>query len=300
MKKIVCTLTLSLLASFGCQAQLLYRISSNELAAPSYIVGTYHLAPVAFADSIPGLAKALEACEQVYGELGMEEMANPETAQKMTQAQLLPDGTKLRSLLTKDELERLNAVMREVMGVDFNNDAVAAQMDGLTPMALSTTLAMMVYMKKTPGFNPADQFDFYFQKTAMKQGKPVKGLETAEFQLKLLYGTDIKQQAKDLMCMVDNFSDMTEMVDFISAAYFAQDLDLLSELFVEEEEGPCQGDSEQSAALIEKRNENWLAQIPSIIKQTPTFFAVGAGHLVGEKGILNRLRELGYNVEGVK
>ena len=33
--------------------------------------------------------------------------------------------------------------------------------------------------------------------------------------------------------------------------------------------------------------------------QKPTLFAVGAGHLVGDKGVLNLLRQAGYTVEGV-
>jgi hypothetical protein len=42
----------------GVNAQLLYKISGNGLEKPSYIVGTYHLAPGNFADSIPGLKDA--------------------------------------------------------------------------------------------------------------------------------------------------------------------------------------------------------------------------------------------------
>jgi uncharacterized protein YbaP (TraB family) len=40
--------------------------------------------------------------------------------------------------------------------------------------------------------------------------------------------------------------------------------------------------------------------MPAIMKQAPTFFAVGAGHLPGEKGVLQLLRNAGYTVEGVK
>jgi uncharacterized protein YbaP (TraB family) len=40
--------------------------------------------------------------------------------------------------------------------------------------------------------------------------------------------------------------------------------------------------------------------MPAIIAAKPTFFAVGAGHLPGDKGVLDGLRKLGYTVEGVK
>ncbi len=65
MKKIISLLALYLLVVAGVQAQLLWKISGNGLAKPSYVIGTYHLAPVSFADSIPGLKEALNASEQV-------------------------------------------------------------------------------------------------------------------------------------------------------------------------------------------------------------------------------------------
>ena len=62
--------TLMLMGAVLCApAQLLYRISGKGLPTPSYIVGTYHLANVAFVDSIPGIRQAMNDTQQVYGEL---------------------------------------------------------------------------------------------------------------------------------------------------------------------------------------------------------------------------------------
>jgi len=36
------------------------------------------------------------------------------------------------------------------------------------------------------------------------------------------------------------------------------------------------------------------------MEQRPVFFAVGAGHLLGENGIIQLLRNAGYRVEAVK
>ena len=45
MRKIVLLGLMALVGTMGAQAQLLYKISGNGLTKPSYIVGTYHLAP---------------------------------------------------------------------------------------------------------------------------------------------------------------------------------------------------------------------------------------------------------------
>lgn len=55
MKRILFSSFLLFVALIGIQAQLLWKISGNGLSKPSYIIGTYHLAPASFADSIPGL-----------------------------------------------------------------------------------------------------------------------------------------------------------------------------------------------------------------------------------------------------
>jgi uncharacterized protein YbaP (TraB family) len=35
-------------------------------------------------------------------------------------------------------------------------------------------------------------------------------------------------------------------------------------------------------------------------QQAPTLFVFGAGHLIGKDGIVNKLREAGYQVEQIK
>lgn len=300
MKRLLSILALALLASFSSQAQILYKISGNGLSKPSYIVGTYHLAPATFADSIPGLREAFAATEQVYGEVDMMETLAPENAAKMQAAMMLPEGKTLSTLLTKEQMDRLNALMRELMGVDMTNEAVAGQLDKLSPMVLETQLTLLVYMKNMKSLDPTDLIDTYFQREATKTGKAIGGLESAEFQMELLYGAPLEEQVEGLMCFVDNFQESTEIADFIAAAYFSQDLDMIGELTVEEQEGACGGDPESSAKLIYDRNENWVKAMPDIMKQAPTFFAVGAAHLCGDKGVLHLLEEAGYKIEGVK
>ena len=110
MKKYSWAIALISIFNFGfsnSQAQLLYRISGNGLEKPSYIVGTYHLAPASFADSIPGLREAFAATEQVYGEVDMLETLKPENAAKLQAAMMLPEGTTISSLLSKEQMERL-------------------------------------------------------------------------------------------------------------------------------------------------------------------------------------------------
>ena len=282
-------------------AQLLYRISGNGLEKPSYIVGTYHLAPGSFADSIPGLTEAFGSCKQICGELDIQDALKEENRTSFEKAQFLPEGTTFSSLLTKEQMDKVNVLMRETMGVDMTNPALAAQFDKMTPAAISTTLTLLAYMKKIPNINPMDLLDGHLQQIAAKQGMEVKGFESVEFQASVLYGTPLEKQVEELMCLVDNFDDAIEMAEFVTAAYFSQDLDRLQEELDGESDDPCTSSSpEDNERLIYNRNANWVKAMPEIMKEAPTFFAVGAAHLCGEKGVLRLLEAAGYKIEGVK
>ena len=302
MKKIILLGFLGLMGLLGnvLQAQLLYRISGNGLKMPSYIVGTYHLAPASFADSLPGIRTAFDATEQICGEVDMIEALKPENMAKMQAAQMLPEGTTLSSLLTAEQLDRLNALLREVMGTDLTNPAMADQLDKVTPMVLETTLTLMIYMRNIEGLNPYDLIDTYFQREAMKNDKAVIGFETVEFQMEILYGAPVEKQVEGLMCFVDHFQEQVEMADFITAAYFSQDLEQLGELNLEEQEGSCASNPEDNDKLLYDRNVSWVNAMPDIMRDKPTFFVVGAFHLCGERGVLKMLEDKGYKIEGVK
>ena len=300
MKKVF-LLAVALIASITyAQAQILYRISGNGLKEASYVVGTYHLAPASFVDSIPGMRQAMEQTHQVCGELDMMDAFKPENTALLIKAQMLPEGVTLPSLFTAEQMERLNALLQEVMGSDFNDEAFAAQTEKMSPAALFTTLTLTSYMKEVESFNPMDLIDNYFQMDALQNGKSVKGFETVDFQMRILFGTPLEKQAEHLMCMVDHFQDIEEMSHRVTEAYFLQDLNKIEEVMEAETENDCSDLPEDNDVLVYGRNRNWVEMMPEMMAEQPTLFVVGAAHLCGEQGVLRLLEEAGYTVEGVK
>ena len=289
------------MASVTANAQLLYKISGNGLNTPSYMVGTYHLAPASYVDSIPGARVALETAEQVCGELSMDEMSSLEGTQKVMAAMMLPDGQSLKDVLSEEEFAKLDAFMADVMGVGLSNPMVGAQLGKMTPMAIATQLQLLQYMKMTPGFNPNSLIDSYFQTEAAKNGKPVIGFETMDFQISVLYkGRSIERQKVQLMCMIDNREYELMMMKTLTEAYFAQDIAKLLEVTEEKLGNKCDSTPEEDEALIYGRNADWAEKMPAIMGDKSTLFVVGAAHLPGERGVLELLKKKGYAVEVVK
>lgn len=301
MKKIMMIALLMVVAITGAKAQLLYKISGKDLKQPSYIVGTYHLAPVSFVDSIPGLRAAMTETQQVCGELDMSDMMSPDNIQKMMKAMMLPEGKTLKDYLTVEEMDKLNQLMKSLIGMDLTNPILEQQMGKMTPSAINTQLAVLMYMKHTPGFDPTNLFDGYFQKAAKEANKPVVGLETMDFQIKTLYqGKSLERQKTLLMCMLNNTTYHEQNLIALTRAFFAKDLAKMWEITKEKENNSCDSTPEEDAQLIDNRNIDWLTKLPAIMADKSTLIAVGAGHLPGDKGVLSLLRQAGYTVEAVK
>lgn len=300
MRKILFALTL-LLTAIGAQAQLLWKISGNGLQKPSFIIGTYHLAPVSFVDSIPGLKDAMDASEQVYGEIVMADIMKPENLTKMQSAMVLPEGQTLDKLFTADEMTRINALMKDILGVDMTNPMVAQQLGRLTPQSLATQLTVLMYLKKHPGFDQTKSFDGYFQTEASAKGKNAGGLETVDFQIDVLYkGKTMERQKQILLCLADNKDTYEKQSEDIVKAFFSQDLKAIGEAMDRKMNNSCDDTPEERDKLIDNRNAEWIKKMPEIMKQKPTLFAVGAGHLTGDRGMLELLKKAGYTVESVK
>ena len=301
MKKIFLSLILAIVSTVVCNAQLLYKISHKNLEKPSYIVGTYHLAPATFIDSIPGAKAVLDAVDVVCGEVVMSEMESRENQKKVQAAIMLPDGKSLTDVFTADEMQRLNAYMDKLLGMNLNNPILKSQMGKMTPMALSTQLQLVQYMKVTPNFNPMKLIDAHFQNAAKKAGKNVTGLETVDFQIETLYkGATIERQKQQLLCMVDNDEYYALQMKELSAAYFAQDIQALWNVTEEKMGNQCDTTPQEEEALIYGRNAAWAEKMPVMMGEASTLFVVGAAHLPGEKGVLELLKAKGYAVEAVK
>lgn len=292
MKKILGILTLLCLA-VGVNAQLLWKISGNGLTENSYLMGTHHLAPISIKDSIQGMQTAFDQTQQVYGELKMSEMQDPNASAALMQKYMTTEtDTTFKSLFTDEEYEKINQCAKENLMFDVG------MLPKVKPVFLTNNLIVVLYMKHIGGFNPQEQLDTYFQTQATEKGKKAEGLETMDFQLDLLYnGSSLKRQAETLICFINNIDENLELAKELTEAYMAQDLKTLEKISDSELCGMSQQEEE---AMIDNRNKKWAKMLPEIMNAAPTFVAVGVLHLPGENGLLNLLKQQGYTVEPVK
>ena len=288
MKRILTLLALSLLC-LTSNAQLVWKISGNGIKKPSYILGTHHGCPFTYCDSIPGLMKAFDKVDNIIGEINMIELAemSPERMQKMQAMMMMPADTSLLSLFSTEEAAKVNEWLGKKMGASLEMLSV------MKPMTIMVTVQNKEMMEVIPEVADMTTIDKYMQTLGQRKGKTIGELETADYQMELLYGNSLEEQADALLEMIDH-EDSKGLLQQLTNAYKSQNLDTLWKVFQEQMTGY------EYDAIVKVRNLNWEKQMKEILPKQTTLFVVGAGHLPGEYGMINLLREAGYKVKPVK
>jgi uncharacterized protein len=258
---------------------LFWQVSGKGLKAPSYIYGTFHmLCPedIVFSDAVKAAAKF---SKELYLELPMDDVAG---MMAVMDKMVMSGGKKLKDLYTPEEYERLNRFFTDSMRTGLG------MMERMIPaMAGASLYPKMLGCKVNGGTETG------LAKIMKQDKKPVKGLETFEFQLSLFNSMSYEQQAKELLNIVDNFPKAKKSTDSLLQVYKAQQIVDMEKGFSNAEFGAGQN----LEAFMYKRNEDWAARLPALMQDKPLFIAVGAGHLVGKRGLINLLRVAGYTVK---
>ena len=288
MKRILTILALSLMC-LTSNAQLVWKIGGNGIQKPSYILGTHHGCPFNYCDSIPGLMKAFDKVDNIIGEINMIEFSemSPERMQKMQAMMMMPADTSLLSLFNEEETAKVNAWLKDEMGASLEMLSV------MKPMTIMVTVQNKILTEMMPELATMTSIDKYMQTLGQSKGKTIGELESADYQMELLYGNSLEEQADALLEMID-LGDSKKLMQQLTDAYKSQDLDTLWEIFQEQMTGY------EYDAIVKVRNLNWEKQMKEILPKQTTLFVVGAGHLPGEYGMINLLREAGYKVKPVK
>lgn len=292
MKRIILILSIVAIA-VAAQAQLLWKVSGNSLGRPSYVMGTYHFAPSSMIDKIPGMEQAFNGCDVVIGELEKESMVGPEAQALAAQAMMAPADSTLDKLYSPEDYAIIEAVFNKYFG---SMGVKLSQMNVLKPMAISTQMQAMQAIKYFPSLNPNDLIDVAVQTRANEMGRPSMALETIEEQIDLLFNAPIAYQAVGLLESCKNDDKFTQLSTALVEAYMAQDLERI-EAVLNDPELNGEGADEEMEALLYERNRNWIQKLAAIMPERACLVCVGAGHLPGDQGLLQLLRDAGYTVE---
>jgi len=270
-------------APFKLDNTLLWEISGNNLSSSSYLFGTMHILCEDDAKMSDSLRYSIDETKQVFFEIDLDNMMETLGALRYLN---MNDNTKLSDLLTEEEYQRVKDYFNK-----HKTMLPLGTIERMKPYFITALISESKFPCATKG-----GMEQVIMKEAKKDQKPIKGLETVKFQASVFDSIPYKRQAKDLVKMIDSSANESDSSDSkLLEVYRAQDINTMQEMTSMEE-----GMSDYIDLLLYNRNANWVQQMPLIMKEKSTLFAVGAGHLGGEKGVINLLRKAGYKVRPMK
>ena len=261
---------------------LLWEISGNGLKRPSYLFGTMHILCAEDAQLSENLKDIIKNSDQIYFELDMDDMQEMMGALSYLR---MTDGQKISELLTPEEYKKVETYFKE-----NKFPMPMSMMNRFKPYFISSLIGEnMLTCEQKNGM------EMQIMQESKKYKKDIKGLESTKFQASIFDSIPYAKQAKDLVNYIDSIDTykkvMLEMVD----VYRQQDLVRMDSLMHKSDPGM----EEYMDILLFDRNRRWAQDMPKLMTGQTILFAVGAGHLPGDQGVINLLREKGYSVKPI-
>lgn len=259
---------------------LLWEISGKGLTTPSYLYGTMHIVCSEDAKLSKGLKEAITKSKQVYFEIDMDNM---EEMMGVLSFARMDNGLKISDLITPAEYGRLEEYFSK-----NKSPLPFSMMSRFKPYFITAIISEGIMECKTKS-----SVEQIIMTEARENDKDVLGLETIEFQASIFDKIPYEKQAQDLVKYVDSIDTYRQNTLELVELYRKQDVDAMEKLMTKYDPGML----EYMDLLLYERNRRWVGQISEQVFQSPTLFAVGAGHLGGEKGLISLLKKEGFTLK---
>ncbi|MDB5201046.1 MAG: TraB/GumN family protein [Ferruginibacter sp.] len=260
---------------------LLWEISGNGLTSPSYLFGTFHLMCKDDIRFSANLRQAIKDVQDVYFEMDLDDPANTFGALLYMN---MKDGKTLKDLYNDSDYQKLNNYLRDSLQLP------TAMLEKMKPGFLEA----MFYPKMMPCKN-IGSIEEALMKIAKAGKKEIRGFETIAEQAAVFDSIPYETQAKSLLQTIDSLDQYKKYFDTMTRVYLSQDIKAIEGLLSKSEFGM----EENREALLDNRNRNWVNQLKKILSEKTIFMAVGAGHLLGENGLISLLRKQGYQLRPI-
>lgn len=262
-----------------CERGLLFRLEQPEGgAAPSWLFGTIHSDDPRVTQLPTPVLDAFHSAAVVV----LEVVPDAAMLEASRAAMLLGPDERLHESLPP-------ALYQEVLAALAERGMPPAAVERLEPWAVLLVLSM-------PPASSEPVLDLVLYQRSVEAGKPVQGLETIAEQLAVFQTLSTEDQVALLDATLREREQMPQVFAALLDAYRARDLKGLMELGQALAASNPELETRLHRALIADRNQRMFERLIPILDRGERFIAVGALHLPGTGGLLQRLQAAGVEV----
>lgn len=269
-------------------AQVLYRISSNATAAPSYILATNRLVDMTFLDTIPNVFKCYNQCNKVITEFAMQDY---EALAALRQAALLPDSVRLRNFYSDEQYQEIDEALRINLGMGLD------KLGRMKPSYL-TEMYRNELMKRWLHYDENRTMETFFEKVAQQTDIPVYGLDDVGETMYMLFDREpFHWQCEELVKVVEYPENEVKFEKRIKEMYLYGRLSDMAYYVKAPDNQTSLSFSDYK--VYSQRNQQWVKRLRPYLKEGKAFITLNAIYLGGDEGLLEQLRKAGYRVKAV-
>ncbi len=274
---------------------LLWKVSDADNAL--YLLGSFHMLRPGDYPLSNDIDAAFDDAEALAFELSPEEIQSPELGMAMGQAALRIDGTPLNSELPVATIAKLDA-WTSANGKELKRIGAPAEMFQMfEPWFVGMTVSLVELSKQ--GLDSELGLDMHMIRRAGKASKPMSGLEKGSEQIAVFDGMSEAEQLQFLDESLNDAVDAKAEIEKLHSAWRRGDQDELWNGMAAD----MRRDYPQLYRRINvARNDAWLPKLRRMLDNETsddTLVVVGAMHLLGDDGVVDKLRAKGYKVERV-
>lgn len=270
------------------EKSLLWKVYGNGIKDTSFIYGTIHMIEKKDFVLSDRVKNSFEKSNSIVMEIDID--MDKETKRRLGRQAIFGNGKTMKSYLTEDEYTYFQVYLKDTLKI---NSIKLKMYEMFKPFFFQSAI-MMEQMTNM------ESYEQTFSK--MGKNKESLALETIDEQMAILVKDSVEVQVKEFMKdlkkgKLDASKEMKKMVDF----YKNQDLQGLYLFMIEsfQDDRTMEESNELKNRMLDQRNKHWIPKLENWMKQKTLFVAVGAGHLAGENGVLQLLKNQGYIVEPV-
>ena len=266
------------------QKSFLWRVQSK--ANTVYVLGSLHLSKKEIYPLNQKIESAFDQSNVLAVEANINDIKKIDI-QKLMESAFYPANDTLEKHISPENYEW---VKKETTGMSIPIELINKQ----KPWFLAMTLVTLESLKL--GFDPNYGIDKYFLKKAEGK-KKILELESLDYQIDLLSNFSDKDQELFLLYTLKDLRIMEKELDKLTQAWTTGDTKGMESILTRS----VSEDKRLSfifEKLIYERNRKMVSKIEDFLGTKGTYFViVGAGHLVGNQGIIEILKGKGYVVE---
>jgi uncharacterized protein YbaP (TraB family) len=191
--------------------------------------------------------------------------------------------------------------LQNILGIKLYDDTrVALMTRGMTDEHLDRLRPwLIITMLSMPPRRDGKFLDLNLHMAARQAKKTVYGLETSSEQISVFDGLPLKDQVELLRATVKRAHKVGTETEEMIQAWLARDLRKLEALSRKNQADNPRLYRRVMRRLLHNRNARMHQRLQPILRQGGAFIAVGALHLGGYSGLLQKLHQDGYLIRPV-